>query len=489
MQIKHFLIAGAALAGAVGLAATTRAATLSSGDLIRASGTETQGAVYYYAGNGKRFVFPNEKTYKTWYPDFSTVKTVTLAELQTLPLGGNVTYKPGAKLVKITTDPKVYAVAANGTLRWVQTEAVAAALYGADWNAKVDDIPDAFFINYKVGSPIASSADYSPSAVGLAAADINTDLKLTTTPCTSCQVTTPTTTPSTPTSTPASPTTPTADELAMVLSQTQAQAGDTVYINASAPTVNDASKIELLFDGQLVQTCVSNYCYGSAQIPLSGAKASYVFEARLTKMTQQVVSKTATVPIQTDGSDKISILANPAQIIPSQLVTVTVDVDTTVAIRRTEIYVDGSVIKNCPTDTRHCAWSGYFGNNTLGSTHPIKAVVTDSIGRTYTSKTLNVTVSDNDTPAVTIAPAKAGIYPGEMLVVTMTASDNDGIASMDILKDGTVLKHCTGAAACSLTTGPWNTLGQQLLFQGRATDPKGAVGTATSSAATVIPQP
>ena len=70
----------------------------------------------------KRYVFPNEATYKSWYSDFSGVVTISADELASYPLAANVVVRPGTKLVKITTDPKVYAVEANGVLRWVQTE-------------------------------------------------------------------------------------------------------------------------------------------------------------------------------------------------------------------------------------------------------------------------------------------------------------------------------------------------------------------------------
>ncbi len=137
-----------------------KAATLTGGDLIKAS----QPAVYYYGADGKRYVFPNEKTYKTWYSDFSTVKTITDAELAAISIGGNATYKAGVKMVKITTDPKVYAVAKNGVLRWIKTEAAAIVLYGTDWNKNVEDIPDAFFTNYTVGADINSAIDFDKAA-------------------------------------------------------------------------------------------------------------------------------------------------------------------------------------------------------------------------------------------------------------------------------------------------------------------------------------
>jgi|GEM_PF-4422964 len=193
------------------------ATSIAPGDVIKGPNE----VVYYYGQNGRRYVFPNVKTYLTWYPDFSTVTTISAEALASIPLGGNVTYRPGVKLVKVTTDPKVYTVSMHGTLRWIKTEATAKALYGSAWSTRVDDIPDAFFVNYTMGAEIASSFDFSPSLETLAARDINTDKKLllaissTPTPApTSSPAPTPSPTPtpapvSTPTPTPAPAPTPT----------------------------------------------------------------------------------------------------------------------------------------------------------------------------------------------------------------------------------------------------------------------------------------
>lgn len=160
--------------GVLALPSAASAASIMSGDLIKASTP----AVYYYGSDGKRYVFPNEKTYFTWYANFSSVKTITDAELAAIMIGGNVTYKPGVKMVKITTDPKVYAVGANGSLRWVASEAVAIGLYGANWNKMIDDVPDAFFVNYTVGAAINAVADFTPATVTANAGSINADKNL-----------------------------------------------------------------------------------------------------------------------------------------------------------------------------------------------------------------------------------------------------------------------------------------------------------------------
>lgn len=126
------------------------------GDLIRGT---TFSAVYYMGEDGFRYVFPNDKTYFTWYSDFSNVKMVSDADLAMIQMGGNVTYRPGSRMIKINSDPKTYQVAVGGELRWVASEEVAVAVYGADWNTKIDDVADGFFGNYTVGSAIESVDD------------------------------------------------------------------------------------------------------------------------------------------------------------------------------------------------------------------------------------------------------------------------------------------------------------------------------------------
>ena len=133
------------------------AETSHKGKVVKMAGLST---LYYVADDDKRYVFPNAKIFNSWFSDFSGVEELSQDDLQNLPLGGNVRYRPGVLLVKITTDPKVYAVGNNGQLHWVMTEALALALYGEDWNILVDDVPDSFFTDYEVSDPIDDESDY-----------------------------------------------------------------------------------------------------------------------------------------------------------------------------------------------------------------------------------------------------------------------------------------------------------------------------------------
>ena len=148
------------------------AGVVESGELIKASGP----AVYYYY-DGKRYVFPNEDVYYSWYSNFDTVQTISDSALASVPIGGNVTFRPATFLIKIVTDPKVYVILEDNKLRWLANEDVAKALYGSEWAKAVRDVSDAFFLNYEMGETydvIESSPDANAAVLSTAKMKNNT---------------------------------------------------------------------------------------------------------------------------------------------------------------------------------------------------------------------------------------------------------------------------------------------------------------------------
>ena len=160
----------------------TSSASVAPGSLIKLECPEGAAidhpckAVYYYGADGKRHPFPNSKAYFTWYADFNAVQSVDAAALGAIPLGKNVTYRPGIRMVKFQTLNNVYAVSKGGVLRWVTSEAVARGLYGDDWNKKIDDIADTFFTNYAFGADIVSANGYVAATESGAAQTIDASL-------------------------------------------------------------------------------------------------------------------------------------------------------------------------------------------------------------------------------------------------------------------------------------------------------------------------
>lgn len=155
-KLRKFLTVGVMVLSIIamsGLTVNTAKASAQAGDLIKMDGLSS---IYYLGNDGKRYVFPSESVYFSWYNDFSGVVTISASELQSYPLGSNITMRPGTKLVKITTDPSVYAVTGTGVLRKIQSESDAITLYGTNWAKKVVDVADAFFTNYTIGTPLTS---------------------------------------------------------------------------------------------------------------------------------------------------------------------------------------------------------------------------------------------------------------------------------------------------------------------------------------------
>ena len=57
----------------------------------------------------------------------------------------------GVVLVKIQSDPKVYAIDNDNVLRWVPDETTAISLYGSNWADYVIDLEPTIFARYTMG--------------------------------------------------------------------------------------------------------------------------------------------------------------------------------------------------------------------------------------------------------------------------------------------------------------------------------------------------
>jgi hypothetical protein len=117
-------------------------------------------AVYWYGDDGMRHAFTNDKSYFTWFADFDGVVLATTELMASIPLGPNVTYKPGVQMIKFPSLNTVYAVGSAGELRAVGGEDVATDLFGANWNTMIDDVSEAFYFNYSFGADILEAGDY-----------------------------------------------------------------------------------------------------------------------------------------------------------------------------------------------------------------------------------------------------------------------------------------------------------------------------------------
>jgi hypothetical protein len=141
------------------------------------SRTTVDTTVYYIGGDGFRHAFPTEDVYFSWYTNWSGIREVSVTDMGTLPLGANVTYKPGTRLVKFMTLNHVYAVDRWGVLRWVKSGDVAQVLYGSSWYRSVRDISEAFYTNYGFGTDINSVSDFNRTTITASVTTVTDSLR------------------------------------------------------------------------------------------------------------------------------------------------------------------------------------------------------------------------------------------------------------------------------------------------------------------------
>jgi ppGpp synthetase/RelA/SpoT-type nucleotidyltranferase len=122
--------------------------------------------LYWYGKDKKRYPIPTIHTFLTWFP--STEKMPNIRQLPDevvvrIPIGGNITYRPGTKNIKIASSSYKYAVSHGGVLHLIGDPKIAVRIFGENWEDKVDTIPDAFFTNYFVGEEIKKVSDFDPA--------------------------------------------------------------------------------------------------------------------------------------------------------------------------------------------------------------------------------------------------------------------------------------------------------------------------------------
>lgn len=159
--VVYTLIASMLMWTAAFTAFATNASAAAPGEVVKADGA----ALYYLGSDSKRYVFPHQNVYNSWFADFSNVKTISQSELSSYPLGGNVAVRPGVRLVQFVTnetpfrvdDPSVYAVEEGGVLRHIASAQVASDLFGSDWESRITPQVNTLFANYTVGSQLSSA--------------------------------------------------------------------------------------------------------------------------------------------------------------------------------------------------------------------------------------------------------------------------------------------------------------------------------------------
>ncbi|MFA5185114.1 MAG: hypothetical protein WC551_01360 [Patescibacteria group bacterium] len=441
--LTSFFAAVIALVPLVSSFAMPAAANAATVGLIKGPGD----TVYWKSTDGKRYVFPTYNTFRSWYGDISQpIQILTSEELGIIPIGGNVTYKPGVRLIKVTTDPKVYAIARYGVLRWITSESLAVQLYGADWARKVDDLPDPFFVNYNMGASINSTADYSPSGETSAVSTPDDSQKQ----------------PASPTS--PTPTTPvnTGARFTTTASRTSITSGDLVNLSAvlNSPNTNPAITHFDILDprtNEPLKTCWNvTSCDVSLNLEIRLGVNSVIFHARgydasNTKVAEEWFptisiaqpASSATSSVWTEfGSTNLYRMADGSYTSDQ----FHVNASDPSGIRKIEMVKNEGVYKTCDfgsaqSGTQTCQVGVYAIDFPVGTVVTVYAKITNGNGAVTRSDSKTFTILNYTSPSGPVAPTITAPYANQVFTnyprtLTVTwANDNQPRHNVEVACD------------------------------------------------------
>lgn len=351
-----FLLGATAFSLVCLFAGQTAQAAQPAGTLIKAS----QPAVYYVGADGKRHAFLDKTTYDSWYSDFNSVHLVSDEELANYSLGAAVTIRPGSRMVKIQTDPKVYVVARGGTLRWVSSEAVARTLFGENWNRLVSDVSDGLFGSYRVQSPIAQSSDFSPntelSIISTIDLDLQARIDLDTPVPTPPILTAPTSTaPATSTNpAPATSTEPTVVGRIDLLTLGPISSGNTITVLTSV-TRGLVDSAVVSFGVSSTASCRLFPCRSELLAPMVEVTTAIPLQAVFRGADGTYSTTTLNVTVLPDLRSQAIHLTAPTQVLTGTQREIRVDVDNSLAARFIRIFLDGQLVHEC-SSTQYCSY-------------------------------------------------------------------------------------------------------------------------------------
>ncbi len=403
--------------------------------LVRIDGNPT---VYWYANDGRRYVFPNARTFYSWFSDsdLANVLAISPQELGSISIGGNVTYRPGVRLIKITTDPRVYAVSRYGTLRWVTSEALAAQLYGPNWAQQIDDVPDEFFVNYHNGDPIYNASQFN----------VQFEMGQARSPSDNIQTGNWPTAPQSPYNPPANTGNLVGSVILSASTQTPVNQSVTFTATAYNPSVvvQDATLAIYRADtGELLRSCQGFTCsYTTNGVFGLSNGVSYYYFARLTNIRTGATlnSNVVTITPQVSNGDantssqRPTILITNSGPVPSQprlgdTVTVTVFTGTQTVQNGTLSVIDpgGNTLRSCQ-NVSSCSYTFVmdqaFANGMRGQVYNFRGYFTPSGSSSYySSVTAGIfppanTSTNVPATALNISFDRSSIRSGEAFVVT-----------------------------------------------------------------------
>ena len=253
-----------------------------------------------------------------------------------------------------------------------------------------------------------------------------------------------------------------------------AMTGDMVALTATANDVDGTvDSVQFFVDGAYLGTDKSAP-YSINWNAISGTHK--VKAVAIDNKGLKGTSKDSTIIVK-DNVAPIITVSNPANAITGDSIVITATAtDADGSIDQVEFFVDGISIG---TDNSSPYNKSY--KTTIGK-HKIKAIATDNLGLTTTSKEDSITVVNNQAPVVTITTPKTAIS-GDEVTFTSTATDLDGtVTQVEYFVDNVSV----GVDAIAPYSIKWKTTTGEHKVKAIATDNRGFTGNSADSTIIVI---
>lgn len=225
---------------------------------------------------------------------------------------------------------------------------------------------------------------------------------------------------------------PTAGSVVSSLVTIEANAAD----NVGEPIPGGISKVEFYADSTLLGIATSSP-YSTVWETTSFSNSVHNLLVKAYDLvgnigTSQIIS------VEVDNlAPNVSITSPVNEASVSGIVNIAADASDANGVEKVEFYVDNNLLGTDTSATYSASWN--TASYPSSSTHTIFAKAYDSLGNIAASSTINVTIADTTSPAVTITSPVNGSSVSGIVQISADATDDATVTMVDFLVDGVVV--------------------------------------------------
>ena len=265
--------------------------------------------------------------------------------------------------------------------------------------------------------------------------------------------------------------------------------GENTIFHVGAYAQNGISKIEMIVNGNVANTCNLGTAYGNQECAITISGSNYtagtnVFvNAKVTDANGNImwspsrsywIATSSTPAPSTSNSTQTWIWNHPdmTTLSAGQTVDFNIGAWDGDGINRIEIWVNGLVKQTCDLGTAYgnqqCAFQIAADRYTAGSDLFVNAAVTDAKGnvtwsnaQTYHIQNSNLSNGSSNFPSdlpgwISVSSNHDnGFASTDKVTYTASANDQNGVDRIDLLVNAVLVKTCTNASTCSVTLGSY----------------------------------